>query len=160
MISFEIWIAVISVSFIVGFMGVILILWNKKLDERNLHWGIGFAAGVLIGIAILEIIPTAISLSDSDIMIYTLIGFLGFFILEKRILIHHFDRKESETEGSPFHFSVITFVAFSFHALLDGFVIGLGLEFSEKFGLIIFIAIVLHKLPLTVSIASVFFQYF
>lgn len=152
MIQLEIFIAVIMISFLATFIGVIIILLDKKWDDVKLHWGIGFAAGLLIGISLLEIIPTAISLSESEnIMVFALIGFLTFFILEKFILLHHFDRKEE----SHIQFSLITFIALCLHAFLDGIIIGLGLEFSELFGLILFMAIIIHKLPLAISVAGI-----
>ena len=49
-----------------------------------------------------------------------------------------------------------TFAALCMHSVLDGIVIGLGLHFDEVFGLVIFVAILFHKLPLAVSMASVF----
>jgi len=73
--------------------------------------------------------------------------------VEKFTLIHHFDRIGDERY---FHLSMATFVALCLHALLDGIVIGLGLHFDEAFGLVIFAAILFHKLPLAVSVASVF----
>ena len=151
MITFEILISVIVVSFLAGFIGVILIIHGKKWDEQKFHWGLGFSAGLLIGISLLEIIPTAISLTESkNIMVFALIGFLTFFILEKFILLHHFDRHEKKN----MEISLITFIALSIHAFLDGIIIGLGLEFSEKFGIILFVAIIFHKLPLSISVGS------
>jgi zinc transporter ZupT len=153
MVRTEIVLAVALVSFFAGFVGVVLILWNKRWSARSLHWGIGFGAGLLIGISLLEIIPTAIELATEKAMIFVLLGFVGFFLVEKFTLVHHFERAR---EGSPFHFSMATFVALCLHAVLDGVVIGLGLHFNEAFGLVVFLAILFHKLPLSVSVASVF----
>ena len=153
MVRPEIVLAVALISFLAGFVGVVLILWNKRWSARSLHWGIGFGAGLLIGISLLEIIPTAIDLATEKAMAFVLLGFVVFFLVEKFTLVHHFDRKGDE---GYFHFSMATFVALCIHALLDGIVIGLGLHFDEAFGLVIFAAILFHKLPLAVSVASVF----
>jgi zinc and cadmium transporter len=153
MVRTEIVLAVALISFLAGFVGVVLILWNKRWSERSLHWGVGFGAGLLIGISLLEIIPTAIDLAAERAMVFVLLGFVGFFLVEKLTLVHQFERMEG---GSPFRFSMATFVALCVHALLDGVVTGLGLGFSEAFGLVIFFAILFHKLPLAVSVASVF----
>ena len=153
MVRAEIVLAVAAANFFAGFIGVVLILWGKKWSQRNLHWGIGFGAGILIGIALLEIVPTAIDLASEKAMVFVLIGFAGFFLIEKFTLVHHFDRKEGD---SHLHFSIATFFVLCLHAVLDGVIIGLGLEFDEAFGLMIFVAILFHKLPLAVSVASVF----
>lgn len=153
MVRTEIVLAVALISFLAGFVGVVLILWNKRWSERSLHWGIGFGAGLLIGISLLEIIPTAIDLAAESAMVFVLLGFVGFFLVEKFTLVHHFERLEG-TGG--FQFSLATFVALCLHALLDGVVIGLGLGFSEAFGIVIFFGILFHKLPLAVSVARVF----
>lgn len=154
MVRFETVLGVALISFLAGFVGVVLILWNKRWSARSLNWGIGFGAGLLIGVSLLEIIPTAIELAPAKAMVFVLLGFVGFFLVEKVTLVHHFER--AQEEGSPFRFSTATFVALCLHALLDGIVIGLGLHFSEAFGLVIFLAILFHKLPLAVSVASVF----
>jgi zinc transporter ZupT len=153
MVRPEIVIGVALISFIAGFAGVVLILWNKRWSARSLHWGIGFGAGLLIGVSLLDIIPTAIDLAPEKAMVFVLLGFVAFFLVEKFTLVHHFDRIGDERH---FHFSMATFVALCLHALLDGIVIGLGLHFNEAFGLVIFAAILFHKLPLAVSVASVF----
>ena len=153
MVRTEIVLAVALISFFAGFVGVVLILWNKRWSARSLNWGIGFGAGLLIGISLLEIIPTAIDLATEKAMVFVLLGFVGFFLVEKFTLVHHFERLQEE---SPFHFSLATYVALCLHAVLDGIVIGLGLHFNEAFGLMIFLAILFHKLPLAVSVASFF----
>lgn len=153
MVRTEIVLAVALLSFFAGFVGVVLILWNKRWSARSLNWGIGFGAGLLIGISLLEIIPTAIDLATEKAMVFVLLGFVGFFLVEKFTLVHHFERLQEE---SPFHFSMATYVALCLHAVLDGIVIGLGLHFNEAFGLMIFLAILFHKLPLAVSVASFF----
>ena len=153
MVRPELVLVVALISLLAGFVGVVLILWNKRWSARSLHWGIGFGAGLLIGISLLEIIPTAIDLATEKAMVFVLLGFVAFFLVEKFTLVHHFDRTGDERY---FHFSTATFVALCLHALLDGIVIGLGLHFNEAFGLVIFVAILFHKLPLAVSVASVF----
>ena len=152
MVRTEIVFAVALVSFFAGSVGIVLIIWNKIWGSRSLHWGIGFGAGLLIGISFLEIIPTAIGLAAESGMFFVLLGFVGFFLIEKFTLVHHFDRAEG---ASHFHFSMATFVALCLHEILDGIVIGLGLHLNEAFGLVVFVAILFHKLPLAVSVASV-----
>jgi len=157
MVRTEIVLAVALINFLAAFVGVVLILWNRTWSERNLRWGIGFGAGLLIGIAMLEIIPTAVELAGEHAMIFVLAGFAGFFLLEK------FTRATPEPEDCAtrrhaFHFSLATFLAICLHALLDGMVIGLGLHLSEALGLVIFAAILFHKLPLAVSLAGVFLR--
>jgi len=153
MVRAEVVLAVALISFLAGFVGVVLILWNKRWSARSLQWGVGFGAGLLIGISLLEIIPTAIDLAAEKAMVFVLLGFTGFFLVEKFTLVHHFERKEG---GGGFHFSRATFVALCLHALLDGIVTGLGLHLNEAFGLIVFVAILFHKMPLAVSVASIF----
>jgi zinc and cadmium transporter len=153
MVRAETVLAVGLISFIAGLAGVILILSNRRWSTRSLQWGVGFGAGLLIGISLLEIIPTAIDLAAEKAMVFVLLGFAGFFLVEKFTLVHNFERMGST---GAFRFSRATFAALCLHALLDGIVIGLGLHFNEAFGLLVFVGILFHKLPLAVSVASVF----
>jgi len=75
--------AVALINFLAAFAGVLLILWNRTWSPRNLRWGIGFGAGLLIGISMLEIIPTAMDLAGERAMSFVLLGFVGFFLLAK-----------------------------------------------------------------------------
>jgi zinc and cadmium transporter len=153
MVRPEIVLAVALINFLAAFVGVVLILRNRTWSERNLRWGVGFGAGLLIGTSLLEIIPTAMDLAGEHAMLFVLLGFVGFFLIEKVAGVHPPECPDGEPH---FHFSMATFVALCLHALLDGMVIGLGLHFSEAFGLVIFVAILFHKLPLAVSLAGVF----
>ena len=153
MVRPEIVLAIALTSFLAGFVGVVLILWNKRWSARSLQWGVGFGAGLLIGLSLLEIIPTAVDLAAEKAMVFVLVGFTAFFLVEKFTLVHHFEHMEG---AGSFHFSMATFVALCVHAILDGIVTGLGLHFNEAFGLIVFVAILFHKMPLAVSVASVF----
>jgi len=155
MVRTEIVLAIALVNFLAAFVGVVLILWNRIWGERNLRWGIGFGAGLLIGISVLEIVPRAVDLAGEHAMIFVLAGFAAFFLLDKA------------TRPSPqacahtqhaFHFSTATYLALCLHRLLDGMVIGLGLHLSEAFGLVIFAAILFHELPLAVSLAGLFLR--
>ena len=155
MVRTEIVLAIALVNFLAAFVGVVLILWNRTWGERNLRWGIGFGAGLLIGISVLEIVPRAVDLAGEHAMIFVLAGFTTFFLLDKTT------RPSPEScahTQHAFHFSTATYLALCLHRLLDGMVIGLGLHLSEAFGLVIFAAILFHELPLVVSLAGVFLR--
>ena len=153
MVSTELVLGVGLACFLAGFVGVLLILLKIRLSERNLRWGIGFGAGILIGLSFLEILPEAMELAPHGAMAFVVIGFMGFFIIERFTQIHRF---EHMGEKGGFHFSKASFVALCLHAFLDGVVIGMGLHLGETFGMIVFAAILFHKLPLAASVASIF----
>ena len=144
MVRTELVLAVALINFLAAFVGVVLILWNRTWSERNLRWGIGFGAGLLIGISMLEIIPTAMDLAGEHAMIFVLLGFVGFFLMEK---ITREEPGDCSAAGRHFHFTFASYVALCLHALLDGMV-----------GLVIFAAILFHKLPLAISLAGVFLR--
>ncbi len=154
MVQTDLLLAVALINFLAGFLGVALILLNIRWSERNLRWGIGFGAGLLIGLSFLEILPAAIELVHEQAMLFVLAGFMGFFLIERFIHIHRFE--QIALEGGSFHFSKATFLALCVHATLDGIVIGMGLHLDETFGLIVFAAILFHKLPLAISVAGLF----
>ena len=51
--------------------------------------------------------------------------------------------------------SISTFVGLSIHAFFDGFAISAGMQFDFSLGLLIFLAVLLHKIPEGLTIASV-----
>ena len=76
-------------------------------------------------------------------MLALVIGFLGFHILEKGLLIHHAHEHEYGAHKHP-RVGVISALALSGHSFLDGVGIGLGFQVSPAVGIAVAIAVIGH----------------
>lgn len=125
--------------------GALLIIYLKKRAGILSNKLTSFAAGVLITIAVLDLIPEAFgAVTDFRLASYAvLIGILLVFLMEKSGLwFHHHDG----THGHRPPISGI-FWGDALHNFIDGFAIGAAFLLSPETGVLTAVAVGLHELP-------------
>jgi len=135
-----------------AWIGGIIPLFFKE-NQRILHWFISLGAGVLLGASFLHMIPEAAEMIGSELGIFVLAGFLLLFILEKFIMTHPCPSEHCEYH----HVGLAAFWGLSLHSLVTGIALGTGIM-VPKLGLVVFLAIILHKLPASLSLTSLFLK--
>jgi ZIP family zinc transporter len=104
----------------------------------------GFAAGVLVTTALVDLLPHALALrgpaSVSTVLVDAAVGFLAFYALDR--LVHrgaagHQDRAERIFGG-------IGALGLTIHSLLDGVAIGGAFRASRALGIIVGAAVIAH----------------
>lgn len=137
-----------SIALISGTIGGYIPLTKKNWSEETLRGFIGFAAGLMISVALLHMIPEV----TSRYTFFTVLS--GFFVL---YLLEHFMMMHSCPEtGCEIHeIGKLAFLGLSFHSLFDG--IGMGTSFivSEPLGIMVGFAVLMHKLPIGFSLSSI-----
>jgi zinc and cadmium transporter len=135
--------ATIFVS-LLSFSGAIFLSKKKILQQASIPYFVSFAAGVMLGTALLDILPHAIEDRDPhEILIYTLWGIVGSFIFERFILWHH--HHEDKHKIKPSAFLVLTGDAI--HNFVDGVMIAASFMVSPALGISTTLAIVAHEIP-------------
>jgi zinc and cadmium transporter len=67
-----------------------LLLFRDNVRTRLVPWLVSYAVGALLGVAFLALLPEALeSLPASSVFGTLLAGILGFFVLEKLVLLRH-----------------------------------------------------------------------
>lgn len=138
-----IFIALTFVSTCVG--GFIGIKWRDKM-----HITLGFTAGVLLAVVAFDLLPELVELTtESGIDLHTpmialVAGFLLFHVAEKVFLIHHAHEDQYGHHKHP-TVGVMSALALSAHAFLDGAAIGLGFQVSTSLGLAMALAVLAHN---------------
>jgi len=129
--------------------GVALMLSKKKWTAKHSIHFVSFSAGVVLTIAFIHLIPEALERSPISLtaVLFTLIG---FYSLEHVLVIHHCKEEDCEVHTM----SSIAFLGMTFHSLLDGFIIAIGFETSGTIGFAAAFGVLLHKLPVGVSITA------
>lgn len=125
--------------------GLIGFKWKDKM-----HLTLGFTAGVLISVVAFDILPELFELvgeTGLDLrapMIALVAGFLLFHIAEKTLLIHH---AHEDQYGHHHHPTVgmLSALALSAHAFLDGAAIGIGFQVSKTLGIALALAVLAHN---------------
>jgi zinc transporter ZupT len=112
--------------------------------QRELHTLIAFTGGIVVAVAIFDVMPEAFE-AVGDAHRVTLVlgaGFLFFFLAERFLVLHHRD----EPEQARAHARVGAFGAagLSLHSFIDGLGIGLAFHLDTATGLLVFLAVISH----------------
>jgi zinc transporter ZupT len=137
-------------SFFSTLLGGLLALWLRD----KLRYVMGFTAGVLIALVAFDLLPEIFhqaqlnSLDPVIPMVALLVGYLGFYTVEKLSLIHHGAYEEEHDGHMPTHPTVglLSALALTGHSFLDGVGIGLGFQVNAAAGLAVAIAVIGHDM--------------
>jgi zinc transporter ZupT len=126
--------------------------WPKQVQEYLLALGAGF----ILALVFLELIPESMHAAGMGAPLYILLGYSVLHFFEHTIVGHlHFGEETHREVMLSSIASVSTFLGLFVHAFFDGFAISVGMRYDFYLGLLIFIAVLLHKIPEGLTIASV-----
>jgi zinc transporter ZupT len=112
--------------------------------RHRLSWVMAFTGGVVIGVALLDILPESIDRlpTGSQVGGAVTAGFLLFFILSRVVVLHHRDEPSAAEGHRPV--GAMGAAALSLHSFIDGFAIGAAFAESTSLGFAVLIAVVSH----------------
>lgn len=143
-----------------GFLAVF-----KKVNQKVLSYFIAVSSGFILAITILDLYPEVINELESG-PTFILIGFITIFILENFFAVHAHEgggehehslfSKENKGERLEKHSIWAALVGFLIHTFFDGAAIAARLLISPASGILVFVAVLSHKIPEGFSISSIF----
>jgi zinc transporter ZupT len=112
--------------------------------HRELMTLIAFTGGIVVAVALFDVLPEAIDAVDSSRVVATLIGlgFIGFFLVERVLVLHH--RDEPEQARAHARVGALGAAGLSVHSFIDGLGIGFAFHVDTATGLLVFLAVVSH----------------
>lgn len=130
---------------IAGLIGGVVFLIKRGWSKILSFYAIPFAAGVLLSVSILHLIPEASEIMGEKAFLYTLLAFLGSFIFEKYFASLHHHEEHAETLQK----SSISLVIFgdTIHNFIDGVAIAAAYLTSPGLGFALAISTFLHETP-------------
>jgi len=135
--------ASVAVS-LVSLIGISSLLLREGWLNKILFMLIGFSAGGLIGGAFLHLLPEALEQAASQIVFsYLILGFIGFFILEKYLHWRHCHEANCLVHA----FTYLNLIGEGIHNFTDGLVIGASFLVGINFGIITTLMIIMHEIP-------------
>jgi zinc transporter ZupT len=127
----------------------------KDISHSRLCALISLAAGALLSVVILDIIPETIELVGLlETAGAILLGYATFYLIGKYIY-HICPACAATHKESMFRVTILMVVALSLHSFMDGIAIAVGHETGASLGYIIFFAVAYHKFPEGLALASV-----
>ncbi len=137
-------------------LGGTLVVLRKEWPARIQEYLLALSAGFLLSLVFVELVPEALHAVGSDAPLYMLAGYAIIHFFEHTIVGHfHFGEETHSDVMLSRVASYSTFAGLCIHAFFDGFAIAVGMQFNFVLGLLIFIAVILHKIPEGLTIASV-----
>jgi ZIP family zinc transporter/zinc and cadmium transporter len=134
--------------------GALAVTARARRGMRLLDALIAVAAGFMISVALTQLVPEAIARGGASAPIVMLAGYLAVHLTQHTLTTHfHFGE---ETHSVTTAISISALAGLLMHTFVDGVAIAAGFTVGRELGLLVFIAVVLHKLPEGLAIASLF----
>lgn len=131
-----------SLACIITTLGILVIGRYVKWGKENAVYFMSFAAGVLIAVSFIHIIPRAIEMNESA-PIYLLVGFLALYIFNRFLssyICHQY-------ECPNLTLGIIPMLGIGLHSFLDGVIYSVTFNVSVFTGILAAIGMILHEFP-------------
>lgn len=134
---------------VISLIGGLILLFKEKFTLKITHFLTAFAAGALLATAFFDLLPEAYEYmeelgGDINIPLWTLIGILSFFLLERFIHHHHSHGNHTEEKKSIIPLIVI---GDTLHNFTDGVAIAATFFVSIPLGIVTSLAVAAHEIP-------------
>ena len=149
---------IIAATFLGGLLSVVVAAsLTIGVLTRVVHHLVSLSAGVLLGTALLDVLPEAFerNASPQKLFLTLLLGLLFFFLLEKAELYRHSHHHEGddhhhhhgfdEQQAGRGGWSVI--LGDSIHNFCDGIIIAAAFLADTRLGVVTSLAIIAHEIP-------------
>lgn len=112
--------------------------------HRELRTAIALSGGIVVAVALFDLIPEAIGSIGDEHRVMTLVGagFVLFFIAHRYLVLHHRD-DPGETRAHS-RVGAMGAAALAFHTFTDGLGIGLAFGLDTTTGVLVLLAVVSH----------------
>lgn len=132
------------------------LLVRRSPSARALRYFVALGAGFMLAAAVLEMVPEGLNLNPRWAPLLILVGYCGVHLLEHTLVPHfHFGEETHHHEFLSARTSYSVLLGLATHTFFDGVAIGSGFVLSHWLGVVLFLAVFLHKIPEGFTIASV-----
>lgn len=128
---------------------------SRAIHRTVLNALLSVGAGFMLAATVLEVIPMSIERHEAAPMII-LAGYLFVHLVEHTISTHfHFGEETHSEEVMDPQVAYSALAGLALHSFFDGALIAAGFWISMQLGVLMFLAIVLHKIPEGFTAASI-----
>lgn len=154
MSAFEMSLALGTVAGLADLLGGVLVTARRQWDRTFLQYFLALGAGFMLAVAFLRMVPESLD-KVSHPYLYVLIGYFAVHLSEHTLTPHfHFGE---EVHGDALLRPAVGYLGLAglaLHTFFDGVAIASGFLISRPLGVVLFLAVLLHKLPEGFAVAS------
>ena len=131
------------------------IVTSHRWALTTLRYFIALGAGFMLGTVFLEMVPASLNLLETA-PVWILVGYLLVHTFEHTFASHlHFGEETHHEEMVNPVVGVSALIGLLVHTFFDGVAIGAGFQVSPETGLLIFLAVLIHKIPDGFTVSSI-----
>lgn len=135
--------------------GGLVVIARKEWNELFLKYFVALGAGFMLAATLLSMLPASLALRE-DAPLLILGGYFLVHLFEHTIAPHfHFGEEVHGDEMLNPVTSLSAVLGLAIHTFFDGVSIAAGFLVSVPLGILIFFAVILHKLPEGFTVASI-----
>lgn len=135
-------------------LGALAVTSRARWTLRALDAILSFAAGFLVSVSLIDLLPGAIERSGSKGAVAALIAYVLVHITQHTIGRHFHFGEETHQVSSVV--SMTALIGLLMHTFVDGVAVASGFGVSQGLGALVFVAVLLHKFPEGLAISSLF----
>ena len=130
------------------------IVTAHRWAHSSLRYFVALGSGFMLGAVFLEMIPESLD-GVTNALVWVLVGYLTVHMFEHTLSPHlHFGEETHHDEVGP-GTGVSALIGLTVHTFFDGVAIGAGFRVSMVTGMLIFVAVLLHKIVDGFTVASI-----
>lgn len=137
-------------------VGMLVIFFSKKNSNNIIVGSLSFAAGVMICVSLLDLIPESLSLLTKRYSFLASILFFGIFLSIGVLTSMFIDKKMPDNNISSsklFRVGIISMFAIILHNIPEGIATFMASSMNAKLGISLALAIAMHNIPEGISIS-------
>src|SRR6476661_8082066 len=135
-------------------VGAAAVVSRSQWSVRALENMVALSAGFMVSVALLDLAPEAVITHGPGAGLVILIGYLLVHLTQHTLAPHFHFGEEVHHVTKMVSFSALA--GLILHTFVDGVAIASGFGVSQALGVLVFLAILLHKLPEGLAISSLF----
>jgi len=133
---------------IASLTGGIYLLADKNRAKVLAVYATPFAAGALLAAAFVDLLPGAVESGNAQVALaFTLVGILGFFLLERFMHWFHHHHEHEDNKVKTGETIPLIIIGDTLHNFIDGIVIAAGFLVSVESGIVVTLAVAAHEIP-------------
>jgi zinc transporter ZupT len=132
--------------------GALAVVRHLRRGLQFIDACLAFGAGFMLAVTLLGVLPEVVG-TGADALLFVLLGYLAVHLAQHVFTTHfHFGEETHHLTASA---GLSALLGLTLHTFFDGVAIASGFLISDRLGVLLFLAVLLHKLPEGVTIASV-----